>query len=187
MVALTRFLPLVLAALPLVAGTSGCSRAPAATMPDAPLDAVRVGLPSSTADGSGLAGSGEPEAGIHAGWSAQGRAVHYGVAGAAPMLVLECESGRLSVTRNIPAEIGAQALFALQGPAHILRLPVDATAIPGQRGYIWKGSIAADDARLALFGSAFNGTLPGGGMIKASGSALAADLVRRCRAELPRS
>ncbi|WP_408590348.1 hypothetical protein [Novosphingobium sp.] len=177
MVGLMRIFPLVLLAFAVL---SGCSRAPAATMPSGPVDAVRVGLPT-TGEVSAL-----PDPAAHASWSGDGHAVRYGAAGTAPLLVLECRAGQLAVTRNIPAEIGAQALFALQGPSHILRLPVDATAIPGQRGYVWKGSIAADDPRLALFGSAFNGTLPGGGMIKASGSSLAADLIRRCRAELPR-
>lgn len=177
MIAPLRFVPLALLALPLL---QGCSRAPAATVREGPADAVRVGLPDAA-----VSEAADPEA--RAQWSAAGRTVRYGAAGAAPLLVLECAGGQLAVTRNIPAEIGAQALFALQGPSHILRLPVDATGVPGQRGYVWKGAIPASDPRLALFGSAFNGTLPGGGMIKASGSSLAIDLIRRCRADADRN
>lgn len=155
---------------------TACHRTPApAEREGAPVDAVRVGLPASEAM------PGVPQDGAGAVWAANGEAARYGFPGQGPLLSVECRSGVLLVTRHIPAEIGAQALFALQGPGHILRLPVDATSVPGVRGYIWQGTLPADDAGAAVFGGAFNGTLPGGGMIKLPASDSLRAVVRRCQ------
>lgn len=154
-----------------------CHRAPAPAARDgAPVDAVRVGLPASEA----LPGA--PDADAKAVWAGNGDAARFGFPGQGPLLSVECRSGVLLVTRHIPAEIGAQALFALQGPGHILRLPVDATSVPGVRGYIWQGTLPANDPGAAVFDGAFNGTLPGGGMIRVSAGAPLREVVRRCGA-----
>ncbi|KAJ8133807.1 hypothetical protein OY671_012979, partial [Metschnikowia pulcherrima] len=88
----------------------------------------------------------------------------------------------LIVTRPVPAEIGAQASFASIGGGQVSRSPVDATNSPGERGYIWQGTIAADDPRAAVFtGSGFDGTSPGAGKITVAGSDVAREVVRRCR------
>jgi hypothetical protein len=85
------------------------------------------------------------------------------------------------VTRYAAAPVGAQALFALVGSEGILRLPVDATSVPGQRGYLWQGTLTADDARAAVLRGAFTGTLPGAGMIKVSAGSAIGDVITRCR------
>lgn len=143
---------------------------------DVPLDAVRVAMPTS-------AGGGLPERPTDAkgAWaSAPDGSARFGYAGEAPLLRLECRGGALVVTRNVAAPIGAAALFALQGSGYILRLPVDATALPGQPGYIWQGSIPADDHRLQLFKAKFAGTLPGGGHIEVPASDVPGALIKRC-------
>jgi hypothetical protein len=61
-------------------------------------------------------------------------------------------------------------------------LPVDATAVPGQRGYVWQGSIAPDDPRLKLLEGKFAGTLPGGGHIEVPASDAPGAVIRRCGA-----
>ena len=115
-------------------------------------------------------------------WSVapEGLSAQFGYPGEAAQLILECRAGTLVVTRNVPAPVGAAALFALQGSQMILRLPVDATAMPGQRGYVWQGMIAPTDPRLALFDGDFNGTLPGAGHIEAAASDVPGDVIRRC-------
>ncbi|MEO0032743.1 MAG: hypothetical protein RIS94_2501 [Pseudomonadota bacterium] len=154
-----------------------CSRSTIPAQRDgAPLDAVRVGLPASEAM------PGAPDKDAKAAWAGNGDVARFGFPGQGPLLSVECRSGVLLVTRHIPAEIGAQALFALQGGGHILRLPVDATSVPGLRGYIWQGSLPANDQGAAVFGSAFRGTLPGGGMIEVSASDVVRQVVRRCGA-----
>jgi hypothetical protein len=105
----------------------------------------------------------------------------FGYPGEPAQLSLGCRAGMLVVTRNVFAPIGAEALFALQGSGLILRLPVDATAIPGQRGYIWQGSIAADDHRLALLKGKFAATLPGGGHIEVPASGVPLAVIKRCK------
>ncbi|BEV01090.1 hypothetical protein [Novosphingobium olei] len=168
--------PIALAALAL----AGCSRSSALPAPDnAPVDAVRLAMPQS--DGAGFSAI-DPKA--KGSWIAapDGASATYGYAGQPPLLTVACRSGLLMVTRHSPAEVGAQALFALQGGGRILRLPVDATAVPGQRGYIWQGSLAPGDPGAAVFQSAFNGTLPGGGMIKVTAGEPMREVLRRCKA-----
>jgi len=97
-------------------------------------------------------------------------------------LTLACDKGRLVVTRPIVAELGAGALFAIEGPRRIVRIPVDATAIPGQRGYVWQGSMDGTDDNTDVFTGPFTGTLPGGGLIKVSTGEAARDVVHRCHA-----
>lgn len=144
---------------------------------DRPLDAVRVALPAAEP-----APSTAHPAGIEPAWISTPDAAfaRYGFAGEAALLSLECRAGALVITRNVAAPIGAEALFALQGRGVILRLPVDATAVPGQRGFVWQGAIAADDPRLALFAGAFSGTLPGGGHIVVPASDAPRAVVERC-------
>jgi hypothetical protein len=88
----------------------------------------------------------------------------------------------LVVTRHVPAEVGAQALFALQGRKRIVRLAVDATAVPGSRGYLWQGSLPAGDPAADVFEGPFVGTLPDAGKISVPGSDLVRALIRRCGA-----
>ncbi|WP_225008963.1 MULTISPECIES: hypothetical protein [Novosphingobium] len=171
-------IPLPLLALSALA-LHGCTKSAASTMPEnGPLDAVRLSMPQSE-------GPSAPRAeNAKAAWSAApgGDAAMFGYAGEGPLLTIACRSGVLTVTRHSPAEVGAQALFALQGAGHIVRVPVDATAIPGQRGYFWQGSLNPADPGAAVFQSAFNGTLPGGGMIKVSAGEPLREVLRRCKA-----
>lgn len=143
----------------------------------APLDAVRVMMPT---DGTAPPPPRAEDAqGV---WvsAPDGSFARFGHPGEAPLLSLECRQGALIVARNVAAPIGAAALFALQGGGYILRLPVDATAVPGQRGYFWQGEIPADDKRLALFKAQFAGTLPGGGHIEVPASTVPGALIQRC-------
>lgn len=159
---------------------AGCSKS-SASLPDdpAPLDAVRLTMPQAEVVQTGPA---DPK--VKGIWTAapDGASATFGYAGLPPLLTVACRSGLLMVTRHSPAEVGAQALFALQGGGRILRLPVDATAIPGQRGYLWQGSLAPGDPGAAVFQSAFNGTLPGGGMIKVTAGEPMREVLRRCKA-----
>lgn len=158
----------------LLAGCSPSAQEPA----DGPLDAVRMALPSEEAT---TAPAAHPS-GVLPEWTAapDGLSVRFGYPGEAAQLILECRAGTLVVTRNVPAPVGAAALFALQGSGLILRLPVDATAQPGQRGYVWQGMIAPSDPRLSLFEGDFNGTLPGAGHIEAAASDVPGDVIKRC-------
>lgn len=171
-------LPLPLLALSALA-LNGCTRSAASPVPDnGPLDAVRLSMPQS----EGLPAPRADKA--KAAWNAapDGASAMFGYAGEGPLLTVACRSGVLMITRHSPAEVGAQALFALQGAGRIVRLPVDATAIPGQRGYFWQGSLNPGDPGAAVFQSAFNGTLPGGGMIKVWAGEPLREVLRRCKA-----
>ena len=143
---------------------------------DTPLDAVRMTLPSDEP-----APAAHPS-GVLPDWTAapDGISASFGYPGEPAQLIVECRAGTLVLTRNVPAPVGAAALFALQGSKLILRLPVDATAVPGQRGYVWQGMIAPIEPRLTLFDGDFNGTLPGAGHIEAAASEVPGQVIRRC-------
>lgn len=146
---------------------------------DGPLDAVRVAMPTSS---GGAAPVRDKDA--KGAWaSAPDGSARFGYSGEAPLLSLACNGGALVVTRNVAAPVGASALFALQGSGYILRLPVDATALPGQSGYVWRGEVPADDRRLTLFKAKFAGTLPGGGHIEVPASDVPGALIKRCSAK----
>ncbi|WP_353229711.1 hypothetical protein [Novosphingobium sp.] len=149
---------------------------------DGPLDARRVTLPPvdplpapqlpTNADGKAV-------------WALDGDTARFGVPGAGAMLTLSCTAGRLLITRPIAAELGAGALFAIEGQHRIVRIPVDATAVPGQRGYVWQGSLDGADADTDVFTGPFTGTLPGGGLIKVSAGEPPRDVVKRCHNAKP--
>ena len=156
---------------------AACSPA-APEQADEPLDAVRLSLPADEpAPAPAAHSSGEvPD------WAAapDGLSARFGYPGEPAQLIVECRAGVLVLTRNVPAPVGAAALFALQGSRLILRLPVDAAAKQGERGYVWQGMITPNDPRLALFDGDFNGTLPGAGHIEAAASAVPGEVIRRC-------
>ena len=157
---------------------AACSRHAAPdTREGAPVDAVRLAMP----DSEPMPGPRLP--GAKAVWAGapDGSFARLGYPGQGPDLSIACRSGVLLVTRHVPAEVGAQALFALQGRGRILRLPVDATSVDGQRGYIWQGTIAADDPGTEVFDGAFNGTLPDAGKIEAPASDALRTVIARCR------
>lgn len=161
---------------------AACSNSPTPPAREgAPENAVRLAMP----DGEALPGV--KDAASTPVWAAtpDGMAARFGDPGEMPLVSVACRTGVLIITRHAFAPVGAQALFALVGSDGILRLPVDATAIPGQRGYLWQGTLAADDARANVLGEAFTGTLPGAGMIKVSGGSAAQDVVTRCRSAAP--
>ena len=154
---------------------AACSRpAPQPQGDGGPVDAHRLALPEAdpppaNADGKAV-------------WRSDGGVARFGVDGADPLLTLGCHDGRLVITRPIAAELGASALFAIEGPRLIVRVPVDATALPGQRGYVWQGSMDGHDVDTDVFTGPFTGTLPGGGLIKVSSGDPAREIVRRCHA-----
>lgn len=174
---MTKFL-VATAALALAA----CSKSPAMPAREgAPDGAVRMAMP----EGEALPGVRDGDS--QASWAAgsDGLSVRYGHPGETPLVSVSCREGVLTVTRHAAAPVGAQALFALVGSDGIMRLPVDATSVPGQRGYIWQGTISADDSRTKVLGGSYNGTLPGAGMIKVATGAPVRDLVMKCRRSAP--
>ena len=164
--------PLRIAALAALILIAACSRA-APQASGGPIDARRIALPEADPPPANADGK--------ASWRMAGDEARFGVDGADPLLTLACRGGRLVVTRPIAAELGAGALFAIEGARRIVRLPVDATATPGRRGYVWQGSLAGSDADTQVFAEPFTGTLPGGGLIKVSAGDAARDVVSRCR------
>lgn len=153
---------------------TACSRAqPAAPQPEGPLDPHRIALPDPDPTPANADGRAQ--------WSMAGSRAVFAVPGADPLLTLSCENHRLVITRPIAAEVGAGALFAIEGPRRIVRVPVDATAVPGKRGYVWQGSVDGAQAENDVFAGPFTGTLPGGGLIKVTAGAPAAEVVRACK------
>jgi hypothetical protein len=151
-----------------------CSRpAPQAQDFAGPVDPHRVALPVADATPATATGTAD--------WSMVGDTAQFGVPGATPLLTLACHDARLVITRPIAAEVGAGALFAIEGPKRIVRIPVDATAVAGKRGYVWQGSMDGTDPDTDVFEYPFTGTLPGGGLIKVTAGSAARDVVHRCR------
>lgn len=161
---------------------TACSQSPAAPVRDgAPERAVRMVMPE------GEALPGVPQALSEPTWAAapDAQSARFGHPGEVPLVSVTCREGVLTITRHAAAPVGAQALFALVGREGIMRLPVDATSIPGQRGYLWQGTMAANDARTAVLRGAFTGTLPGAGMIKVSAGSAISDVISRCQSAAP--
>jgi len=161
---------------------AACSQSPATPVREgAPDSAVRMVMPA------GEALPGVREALSEPVWAAapDAQSARFGHPGETPLVSVTCREGVLVVTRHAAAPVGAQALFALVGSEGILRLPVDATSVPGQRGYLWQGTIAASDARADVMRGPFTGTLPGAGMIKVSAGSAIGDVISRCRSAAP--
>lgn len=168
--------------LAVIALLAACSKSPVQpTREGAPDDAVRMALP----EGEALPGVQDDTSQPAWAVAPDGMSARFGNAGEQPLVSVACHTGVLVVTRHAYAPVGAQALFALVGDEGIMRLPVDATAIPGQRGYLWQGTLTADDARAKVLGGAYTGTLPGAGMIKVSAGGAARDVISRCRTTAP--
>ncbi|MCX7285898.1 MAG: hypothetical protein NTX28_17990 [Novosphingobium sp.] len=174
--------PNILVPTILALAIAACSQSPAAPVRDGEPDgAVRLAMPE-----------GEPLPGVRAAlsepsWAAapDAQVARFGHPGETPLVSVACREGVLVVTRHAAAPVGAQALFALVGREGIMRLPVDATSVPGQRGYLWQGTIAATDARADVLRGAFTGTLPGAGMIKVSAGSAIGQVISRCRNAAP--
>ncbi len=167
----------LLALLLAACSPSAATQSDAGKRADGPVDAVRVAMPADVATAATAR-----QAGVEAGWvsSPDAAFARFGYPGEPALLSLECRAGALVVTRNVAAPVGAGALFALQGSGRILRLPVDATAVPGQRGYVWQGTLPADDPHVAIFEGKFSATLPGGGHFEAPASDAPRAVIRRC-------
>lgn len=166
-----------LGALALLSACSGGAAAPTASGDGGPLDAHRMVLPEAEPLPANADGTAQ--------WTTTGQGAMFGVAGADPLLTLSCHDGHLVITRHIVAELGTGALFAIEGPKRIVRIPVDATAIPGKRGYVWQGTMDSTDPDADVFDGPFTGTLPGGGLINVTAGQQPRDVVRECRAGRP--
>lgn len=161
---------------------AACSKSPTPpTREGAPDNAVRLALPQVEA----LPGLKDEKS--QPAWAASpdGMSARFGHPGEQPLVSVACRAGVFEVTRHAYAPVGAQALFALVGSEGIMRLPVDATAIPGQRGYLWQGTLAADDPRVKVLGGAYTGTLPGAGKIAVSAGAPMREVIAQCRRSAP--
>jgi len=106
-------------------------------------------------------------------------------------MALECvgEGGgtHIQIERLSPADEGAGAFFAIVGNSHIARIPVDATEVDG--GFIWRGTIPANDPDLAALTGPreVTATLPGAGMVTLYPSERLKRVISECRARtLPR-
>ena len=114
------------------------------------------------------------------------RRILFGLPGKPPLVALACTDTMIELTRFAPADPNAQALAALVGNSHVVRIPVD--AVPSGRASIWRGSVAAENPGLeALTGTeAVELTIPGAGTVLLSSSPLPGALVMQCRpAALP--
>lgn len=114
----------------------------------------------------------------------QGRLL-FGVPGETPLLAMQCEGmgeqARLTFTRIARADREAQAMMALVGNFHALRLPVDSTW--NGRAWLWQGSVPASHPDLeALTGTReVEATVPGAGTLVMAPSPLTRELVDACR------
>ncbi len=105
----------------------------------------------------------------------------FGLPGKPPLVALACTDTAIELTRFAPADPNAQALAALVGNSHVVRIPVD--AVPSGRASIWRGSVAAIDPGLeALTGTEpVELTIPGAGTVVLNPSPLPGALVTQCR------
>lgn len=112
----------------------------------------------------------------------------FGVPGQVPMLAMECvgatDAAKVVFTRFVAADRNAQAMMALVGNSHALRLEVDATK--SGRTWLWQGSVAADNPDLdALTGTRdVEATVPGAGTLVMGASPLTRELIEACRSKL---
>lgn len=109
----------------------------------------------------------------------------YGKPGETPMMALECVEGEdgplLAYTRFAPADPHAQAILALIGNSHVVRLFVDAQ----KQGevWLWQGSVTADDPQLDVLTGArqVEATIPGAGSLILNPSQLPGELIETCQ------
>lgn len=111
----------------------------------------------------------------------------YGVPGQTPFLAMQCEGtgekARLTFTRFVRADREAQAMMALVGNFHALRLPVDSTW--NGRAWLWQGEVSASDPELEVLTGPreVEATVPGAGTVVLNPSPLTRELVDSCRGE----
>lgn len=105
----------------------------------------------------------------------------FGLPGKPPLVALTCSDTSIELTRFAPADPNAQALAAMVGNSHVVRIAVD--AVPSGRASIWRGSVAADHPGLeALTGAGpVELTIPGAGTVVLNPSRLPGALVTQCR------
>ncbi len=115
-----------------------------------------------------------------------GQAVHFGNAGAPPLLSLVCRPTEnppeLSVIRHLSALPGQGALFPVIGNGMRSRFLVDATLADGE--WRWEAQLMAADPSLDVFTGPreMTATLPGGGMLEIGGSRIPGEFITWCRA-----
>lgn len=170
-------------AMPVLAGLllAGCSPAVGDTgaESDRPLNPVRIDLRAQQAASVTPAvvreGDAKPV------WSGNGTFAAFGYPQEAPLLTIGCAAGKLTVVRNAPADKGAQALFALIGSGGVVRLPVDARAMPGSDRLVWQGTLDGSDPAADIFtDGSVEATLPGAGRIVLPASDFTRQVVSAC-------
>ncbi len=110
----------------------------------------------------------------------------YGKPGETPLMALECVESegdpRLAFTRFARADPHAEAILALIGNSHVVRLFVDAQ----KQGdaWLWHGSVPADDPQLDVLTGArqVEATVPGAGSMILNPSRLPGELIETCQA-----
>ncbi|MGC1269711.1 MAG: hypothetical protein WA842_03840 [Croceibacterium sp.] len=118
--------------------------------------------------------------------SKDGQAVHFGKAGAPPLMTLACklkeQPAQLVVIRHVPARPGLKAMFPVIGSGRISRFKVDATLSGSE--WRWQGALpAADELNDVFTGmTELEATLPGGGSLIMAPSRIPGEFVTWCRA-----
>lgn len=164
----------------LALGLAACGRAE-----EAPVQAERISLDEARNRPAEPAVSPDTE---DAAWTVaeNGQAIHFGDAGAPPLLTLACdlreEPVRLRIVRHAAARPGLKALFPVIGNGTISRFKVDATLNEGE--WRWEGALPADDPALDVFTGRreLEATLPGAGSLLIEGSRIPGEFVTWCRA-----
>ncbi|MDP5102973.1 MAG: hypothetical protein NWP98_03530 [Erythrobacter sp.] len=110
----------------------------------------------------------------------------YGVPGQPVLLSIACQgaaspAATITITRNAPADKGAEALLALVGKEAIGRFAVDATEQGGRQQ--WQGSAPAANPGWDAFKGEREATVtvPGAGLVRLNPSPLPMALVETCR------
>lgn len=112
----------------------------------------------------------------------------FGVPGQVPLLAMECvetgKTAKIAFTRFVQADRNAQAMMALVGNSHALRLEVD--SVRSGRAWLWQGAVGADNPDLdALTGTRdVEATVPGAGTLVMRADPLTRELIDACRNKL---
>lgn len=113
----------------------------------------------------------------------------YGVPGQRPLFALECGETagqpRIAYTRFAAADPHAEAVLALIGNGHVVRLHIDAAR--AGRGWRWQGAEPATSTSFEVLTGVrqVEATVPGAGSLTLNPSPLPGEFIQRCRGAAP--